>query len=406
MKHRWSKRIFAMLLAIILSASCLSGVVGAVGNPFVDVESGTFYYDAVLWAVENGITKGMSDTTFAPQQTCTRAQIVTFLWRAMGEPAPAAEDNPFTDVDPAGFYYKALLWAVENDITKGVSSTAFAPNQVVTRGQVVTFLWRAAGKPAAGSAVNPFTDISESQFYYEAVLWAVENGITKGMSDTTFVPGVGCNRAQIVTFLYRYATQAVKSDLRITSHPTDATVIPNQTLSSLSVTVAGGTAPYRYKVEREYDDEWRVIGEQGNVSETSWTYNGIASSTAGVYRYRVVVVDASGAAATSNPAVITVKSDLRITSHPTDATVVPNQTLSSLSVTVAGGTAPYRYKVEKEYDDEWRVIGEQGNVSETSWTYSGVASSTPGVYRYRIVVIDASGTTATSDSAVITITAG
>ena len=173
---------------------------------FNDVTEGVYYYDAVEWAVTNNITNGYgSDTIFNPDGTCTRGQIVTFLWRANGSPEPTSMNNPFTDVPSNEYYYKAVLWAVENGITAGYGSdTIFNPDGACTRGQVATFLWRAAGKPAMSGAANPFTDVKAGEFYYDAVLWAVENGITNGYgSSTTFCPDITCTRGQIVTFLYR-----------------------------------------------------------------------------------------------------------------------------------------------------------------------------------------------------------
>ena len=174
-----------------------------VENPFTDVIEGKFYFDAVEWAVKNNITKGMTDTTFEPSTECTRGQVVTFLWRAAGSPEPKSTNNPFTDVKEGKSYYKAVLWAVENGITEGMTKTTFEPGTTCTRGQVVTFLWRAKNKPAATNVEHPFTDVKEGKFYYDAMLWAVENKITEGMSSTTFVPDGTCTRGQVVTFLYR-----------------------------------------------------------------------------------------------------------------------------------------------------------------------------------------------------------
>ena len=173
---------------------------------FTDVTKGAYYYDAVEWAVTNNITNGYgSDTIFNPDGTCTRGQVVTFLWRANGSPEPASMNNPFTDVKSSDYYYKAVLWAVENGITAGYGSdTIFNPDGACTRGQVATFLWRAEGQPGMSHATNPFTDVTADEFYYDAVLWAVENGITNGYgSDTIFNPDGVCTRGQIVTFLYR-----------------------------------------------------------------------------------------------------------------------------------------------------------------------------------------------------------
>lgn len=171
-------------------------------NPFTDVKESEYYYDAVLWAYENGITSGATATTFNPEETCTRAQIVTFIWRAMGEPEPESDSNPFTDIKYSEYYYKAILWAYQNGIANGITSTTFQPDSIVTRAQAVTFLWRAEGKPDA-SVENPFTDVKEAEYYYDAVLWAYENNITTGVTETLFKPASTCTRAQIVTFLYR-----------------------------------------------------------------------------------------------------------------------------------------------------------------------------------------------------------
>jgi len=172
-------------------------------SPFADVVSSTYYFDPVLWAVSRNITTGTSGTTFSPDDPCTRGQVVTFLWRAAGCPEPETSENHFTDVAQSDYFYKAVLWAVENGITNGMSDTSFAPAAPCTRAQVATFLWRAAGEPEAESQSHSFTDI-EKDYYYDAVLWAVDYGITNGTSDTTFSPANTCTRAQIVTFLYRF----------------------------------------------------------------------------------------------------------------------------------------------------------------------------------------------------------
>lgn len=170
---------------------------------FVDVKDSAYYAKAVQWAVENGITSGTSATTFSPDQVCTRAQIVTFLWRAAGSPAPVSGQTPFEDVHADAYYYKAVQWAVENGITSGTSATTFAPDQVCTRAQIATFLWRAQNASKAENEEMVFTDVSVSAYYYNAVLWAVENGITNGTSATTFSPDQACTRAQCVTFLWK-----------------------------------------------------------------------------------------------------------------------------------------------------------------------------------------------------------
>ena len=180
------------------------------GNPqtgvFVDVATGSYYEDAVDWAVENGITKGTTATTFSPNATCTRAQAVTFLWRAAGSPEPETRAMPFADIPVGSYYYDAVLWAVENGITKGTSDTTFSPNMTCSRAQIVAFLWRSEKSPAAGTA-NPFADVKSTAYYADAVLWAVKENITKGTTSTTFSPNADCTRAQIVTFLYRFTVE-------------------------------------------------------------------------------------------------------------------------------------------------------------------------------------------------------
>ena len=192
----------------------LKGVIGAqykapqgrvsYTEPFTDVTAGV-YHDAIMWAYKSKITTGVTETTFVPKDSCTRAQIVTFLYRAAGSPEVAENvTNPFTDVSKDSVYYNAIMWAVEKKITTGVTDTTFEPNSPCTRAQIVTFLYRAAGSPElAKDAANPFSDVSDSSVYYNAILWAVEKKITTGVTETTFVPNDTCTRAQAVTFLFR-----------------------------------------------------------------------------------------------------------------------------------------------------------------------------------------------------------
>ena len=179
-------------------------IIGALGNgslPFNDVTARDYFYDAVKWAVDQGITSGTSRYTFSPDAPCTRAQVVTFLWRAAGCPQPVSKVNPFTDVRADDYFYTAVLWAVENGITNGTSAKTFSPDATVTRAQVVTFLWRANGQPTAGN--SGFADVSADKYYATAVAWAVFQRITTGTGFGVFSPDAACTRAQIVTFLYR-----------------------------------------------------------------------------------------------------------------------------------------------------------------------------------------------------------
>ncbi len=171
-----------------------------VSTGFDDVPASAYYAQPVMWAAENGITTGTSATKFSPNAGCTRAQFVTFLWRAMGSPAPKSEKNPFSDVQPDAYYYDAVLWAVEKGVTTGTSAAKFSPNANLTRGQTVTFLWRMEGQPSGEAHCY---DVPANAYYADAVAWAAQNGITTGTSATTFSPGQTCTRAQTVTFLYR-----------------------------------------------------------------------------------------------------------------------------------------------------------------------------------------------------------
>lgn len=180
----------------------VSGGSAGTGLRFTDVSSGKYYYDAVRWAVSSGVTDGISGTTLAPDNSCPRGQVVEFMWRAMGCPEPAVKENPFTDVSAADSYYQAALWAYGAGVTTGSTATTFSPGSTCTRGQVVTFLWRANGQPRV-SGTNAFSDVSAGAYFADSVRWAVDQGITKGTTDTTFSPGNTCTRGQILTFLYR-----------------------------------------------------------------------------------------------------------------------------------------------------------------------------------------------------------
>ena len=174
-------------------------------NPFTDVKANKYYYKPVLWAYYHipQIASGTSGTTFSPNATCTREQIVTYLWHAMNDPEPVSTDNPFIDVKKKHYFYHAVLWAVENGVTSGVDETTFGVGQPCTRAQAMTFLWNALGKPEPKTAVSPFTDVTPKKYFYKAVLWAVENGITSGVGGGKFGASDTCTRGQIVTFLYK-----------------------------------------------------------------------------------------------------------------------------------------------------------------------------------------------------------
>lgn len=188
-----------------VTGATVSASITVKGNPFEDVSADDFFYKPTLWAYYHnpGITAGTSADTFSPYGEATRAQAMTFLWRAVGAPEPGELENPFTDVKEENYYYKPVLWAWENGITAGTSETTFSPDMTVNRCQFMTFLYAAFERPeVSDETANPFADVAEEDFYYKPVLWAVENGITAGTSATTFSPRKLCSRREIVTFLY------------------------------------------------------------------------------------------------------------------------------------------------------------------------------------------------------------
>ena len=212
-------------------------------NPFLDVNETHFFYDPVLWAVEEGITSGIDAEHFGPFAVCNRAQVVTFLWRYAGSPEPTAAENPFTDVPADSFYYKPVLWAVENGITQGVSPTEFGPGLACNRAQVVTFLWRLMEEPAPGLTEQPFTDVQAGSFYEKPVLWALENGITTGADATHFNPVGECLRAQVVTFLYRTAQLPVYYDVYCEFDAEKGTVTLSHEMAQAGETVTATVTP-------------------------------------------------------------------------------------------------------------------------------------------------------------------
>ena len=197
------RSILSCLLAAVLLAGMLPMTAAAASTPFSDVADTDWFANPVLWAVEEGITSGISPTQFGPNNPCTRAQVVTFLWAAEGKPEPGSTNNPFTDVPNDAWYAKPVLWAVERGITGGTSETTFSPDQQCTRAQIVTFLYAAAGKPNVDTSSGEFSDVSASDWFVKPVLWAKANDITGGTGPNTFGPNNICTRGQVVTFLFK-----------------------------------------------------------------------------------------------------------------------------------------------------------------------------------------------------------
>lgn len=206
------KRLGRIALAALCVFGSLTGVVSASGG-FVDVQEGDYFYRPVSWAVENGITSGIGDDRFGPFEACTRGQVVTFLWRVAGSPEPEQTENPFSDVQSDDYFYTPVQWAAAEGITAGVSESSFGPYDTCTRGQIVTFLWKFRNALEPESLNTQFTDVDLSAYYAKPVAWAVENGITAGVEENAFAPGDTCTRGQIVTFLYK--TEHLGSDITV-----------------------------------------------------------------------------------------------------------------------------------------------------------------------------------------------
>ncbi len=360
------KKFLSMTLCLCMLLSLFAFAVTAQGdNPFVDVEEKDYFYEPVLWAVANNITAGTSATTFSPDVTCTRAQVVTFLWRAAGTPEPSQTSSPFTDVPERKFYYKAVLWAVENGITSGTSATTFSPEKPCTRAQVVTFLHRAAGTPEPTETDNPFTDVSAGKFYYKAVLWAVEEGITAGATASTFAPDKPCSRAQIVTFLYRYMNS--QKPLAIVSDPADYYMGSSQEEASFTVRIQGGSAPYTYQWVVAYDNE-EVNPQPVKTTATSDTLNFEFTdydfddyNNIGVY---CVITDSKGSSVESKLANVFSKDivPLAFAYEPSDYFMRSSQEDATFGVQVTGGVAPYTFV--------WIVVYDSQEVEGTRYTTS------------------------------------
>ena len=205
------KKLTALILSLVLIAGCLPLSVSAASAPFADVYMGEYYYNAVQWAAEKGIVNGMTETTFEPETPCTRGQAVTMLWRHAGSPAPASGSCPFTDVAAGQYYENAVRWAAEKGIVRGMTEHTFEPEALCTRGQIALLLWRAEEAPAPASAGH-FTDVPADACYADAVRWAEEKHIAFGMTETTFEPETPCTRGQIATFLYRSTGSARETE--------------------------------------------------------------------------------------------------------------------------------------------------------------------------------------------------
>lgn len=339
MRKMKSLLCWAMMTVLLLgmSVTCLAAT-----NPFKDVKKSAFYYDAVLWAVEQNITSGVSKTEFGPNAACTRGQTVTFLWRAAGCPNPTTQTNPFKDVKKSDFYYKAVLWAVENNVTAGTSKNTFGPNDACTRGQIVTFMWRSQGAQKV-NASNPFKDVQKKDFYYNAVLWAVKNNITAGVSKDAFAPGDTCTRGQIVTFLYRY----VGGCFSVVVQPAAYQMTSSSEDASFYVTVKDGIAPYTYRWFICFDNNVKPMTPtvtSANICTAKYQITDYDFDEYSSIRAYCEITDAAGHKVKSDSADVRQYNTMVITQQPVDYQMISSSEDATFRVTVSGGVGPYTYE--------------------------------------------------------------
>ena len=370
------KKVLSIILClgILMSLFALPAFAGGEDdNPFKDVAADAYYYDSVLWALFSGVTTGTSATTFSPDSPCTRAQVVTFLWRSVGCPEPSVTTNPFKDVAADAYYYKAVLWAVENGITTGTSATTFGPESPCTRAQVVTFLWRADGSPAPQGDKSEFKDVTFGAYYFNAVLWAVEKGITNGLSATSFGSDGICNRAQIVTFLFRYS-QNVDKQLQIMFAPEDYVMQGSQEDAEFFIQVRGGTAPYTFQWVIAFDDVEVFLDPVTSVEPMNvMTYNFTDYDFDEFHAIRVscIVTDAAGAEVYSGVAKVLPR--FYVLTQPKNYQMLGSQEDASFSATVTGGEAPYSAQWVVFYDSTEVWLPEedlQGSTATLTYSFS------------------------------------
>ena len=264
LKASYADYRYSYPMTVAVTQTACGGADSCAGKRFGDApQPGNWAHDAIDWAIDSAITNGTSATAFSPEMSCTRAQVVTFLWRAAGSPEPESLDHPFTDVAAGSYYHKAVLWAVEQGITNGTASNKFSPDMVCSRGQIVTFLWRYEGAPALKNAANPFKDVVSGAYYEKAVLWASKNGITSGTTPTTFRPDDTCTRAQVVTFLHRdvMVNAAKVNDAELHSYEF---VISNCTWrEAYEIAAKKGGYLVNFNSREEYDAVLAQLEEQG-----------------------------------------------------------------------------------------------------------------------------------------------
>ena len=380
MKHK-TTTLAGILLGLVLSL-CMASPAKAATVNFTDVPKDAYYFDAVQWAVnhEFKITSGTSATTFGSNDPCTRGQVMTFLWRSAGCPEPASDNNPFTDVKEGDYFHKAVLWAVEKKITSGTSATTFGPNDHCTRAQVMTFLWHFEGDPEPEETDNPFTDVEEQAYYRKPVRWAVGRKITSGTSFTTFDPHAQCSRAQIMTFLYKGKLRVPsKNGMKITSLMHDHYVYEGEYTFN-EVEVEGGTKPYTYQWYVIKSDSTEPVALVDSDSEEGAdSIKGAKTNLVKLFnttmdydnaKFYCEITDAKGDKITSDKITLTVI-DVKVTIEPKELALTKGSE-AVFTVTVKGGTEPYTYQWYCK--DTRRENG--GSYTEDGEIYSGSNTDT------------------------------
>lgn len=375
-------------------------------NPFTDVKKENFFYHPVMWAIEKGVTNGTTPTEFRPSATCTRAHAVTFMWRAMGSPKASDPTNPFADVKVGTYYYDAVLWAVESGIVNGMAPGEFAPDSSCTRGQIVTMLHRLEGTPDPIGTSDLFNDVKEGAYYYKAVMWAVEEGITNGTAPGKFAPDSSCTRGQIVTFLYR---NIVGSKINITAQPVNA-IANDGDDAVFTVEASGGSGAlnYRWQYTTSEKAEFHDIEDVhswASTDENKLTIKFHITDIAINFKYRCIVTDAKNTMALTDTVRVNAD-DLAIVMQPENSYSSVGKT-AEFSVQVAGGAGGYTYQwqyANKNTGDNYTDIYER----DENWAQGATTSTLTLInleegdfdydFRYRCVITDADGNKVTSNN--------
>lgn len=265
------KKRIAVVLSLILVVSCLGIPVSATIRQFDDVKTDDYFYYPVQWAAANGVTEGIGANLFGPSKPCTRAQVVMFLWRAADSPAPSNVSNPFIDVSAEDYFYTAVLWAVENGITSGVNEKEFGPNQTCTRAQIVTFLWQFKDAPVPANPTPGFSDVDAGAYYAAPVAWALENEVTAGIGGSRFAPEQTCTRGQVVTFLFKTMGMVAPEDPDPTVPPEPTVPVEPGVLENIQTCTDMVAGVFHYEEAKKVLDLVNNARAENGLSPLTWS---------------------------------------------------------------------------------------------------------------------------------------